>query len=75
MNPRDFPKDEATTARLPFWNEHAYAVFPARADGPWVEVFDVLHGVGNGDPVKVLITDCDRDDWVITPSDTQEAKP
>jgi hypothetical protein len=67
MNPRDFAHDEPTTARLPIWNEFAYAVFPPRAKSPWVEIYDVAHGVGGGEPEKVFITDCDSDDWEIIP--------
>jgi hypothetical protein len=45
--------------RLPMWNEHAYAV--PRPEGPWADLYDVLHGVGGGEPVPVLIAMCDED--------------
>jgi hypothetical protein len=48
--------------RLPFWNALAYAV--PRPDGPWADIYDVLNGVGGGDPAAVLIGECDKhNDW------------
>jgi hypothetical protein len=45
--------------RLPAWNEHAFAV--PRAEGPWADLYDVGAGIGNGEPVPVLIAKCDED--------------
>ncbi|MDP9222686.1 MAG: hypothetical protein M3P18_02315 [Actinomycetota bacterium] len=48
--------------RLPFWNPHAYAV--PRPVGPWADTYDMLAGIGSGDPVAVLIIECDlHDNW------------
>lgn len=48
-----------TRMRLPSWNQHAYA--EPRPAGPWADVYDVMAGIGGGDPVPVLIGECDRD--------------
>jgi hypothetical protein len=48
-----------TKMRLLGWNEHAFAV--PRPEGPWADIYDVLHGVGGGEPVPVLIMTCDED--------------
>lgn len=46
--------------RLPFWNKHAYAV--PRPEGPWADVYDVGAGIGGGDPIPMLVGQCDQDD-------------
>ncbi len=62
-----------TRLRLPWWNEHAYAEVyedPAtKALGPWVKVYDVLAGVGSGEPKAVAIWECDtHNEWEPAPS-------
>jgi hypothetical protein len=49
-----------TRMRLPMWGRHAYA--QPHLTGPWADIYDVLHGVGGGKPVVMLITECDADD-------------
>lgn len=44
-----------TKMRLPNWRV-AYAV--PRSEGPWADVFDVEAGIGSGDPIPVLIGQC-----------------
>jgi hypothetical protein len=49
--------------RLPNWNEHAYLYVPS--DGPWAKLYDVLAGIGGGQPIPILLIDADRhDNWV-----------
>jgi hypothetical protein len=48
--------------RLPRWNEHAYLEVPDA--GPWARLFDVGAGIGGGQPIPMLLVDCDRHhDW------------
>lgn len=52
-----------TKIRLPRWNEHAYLTI--REDGVWADLFDVLAGIGGGDPVPMLVAECaEHTDWV-----------
>ena len=46
--------------RLPHWNRHAYV--QPRAEGPWADLYDVGAGIGGGEPLAVLIAQCDQDD-------------
>lgn len=64
--------------RLPWWNKHAYAelyeVPSSGALGPWVRVYDVLHGIGGGEPIELGIWDADKhDEWV--PADLPSTRP
>jgi hypothetical protein len=43
--------------RLPNWAV-GYAV--PRPAGPLADVFDVLAGIGGGEPIPILIVECDR---------------
>ena len=55
-----------TRMRLPSWNEHAY--LHPRPEGPWADLYDVLAGIGGGNPVPVLIAVCDEDNrWEPAP--------
>jgi hypothetical protein len=44
--------------RLPNWNEHAY--LKVWAEGPWCELYDVLAGIGGGQPIPILLIDADK---------------
>lgn len=51
-----------TRMRLPRWNEHAY--LQIRDGAVWADVYDVLTGIGGGDPIPMLVADCARHtDW------------
>jgi len=48
-----------TRMRLPFWNQHAYA--EPNLIGPWAKIYDVTAGIGGGEPISMLIGECDLD--------------
>jgi hypothetical protein len=48
-----------TRMRLPFWRV-AYAV--PRPVGPWCDIYDVKAGIDTGEPMAVMIANCDSDD-------------
>lgn len=54
----ELSKQGTRKMRLPNWNEHAY--LEVSEDGPWAKLFDVLAGIGGGEPIPMLIADCDR---------------
>jgi hypothetical protein len=46
--------------RLPMWNSYAYA--EPNPTGPWAKLYDVGAGIGDGEPMSVLIGMCNQDD-------------
>lgn len=47
--------------RLPIWRT-AYAI--PNEIGPWAKIYDVLAGIGEGEPIDMLIGQCDlHTDW------------
>jgi len=48
--------------RLPAW--HAAYLVPNET-GPWAKLYDVNYGIGGGQPLDVLLIECDQDDrWL-----------
>ena len=48
-----------TRMRLPMW---ATAYAEQWGNGPWMHIYDICNGIYIGDPVAVLIIECDQDD-------------
>ena len=57
MTMTELYKTGVSRMRLPKWNQHAYVEIPD--EGPWAKLFDVLAGIGGGEPIPVLIAECD----------------
>lgn len=68
-------KDEGhEKVRLPRWNEHAY--LDISGDGAWATLYDVLAGIGGGEPIPVSMADCaQHDTWEPVLTTNSEATP